>query len=35
MTTVSFHAGRDISPNLLRKIMEDIRLTPEALLKLL
>jgi predicted RNA binding protein YcfA (HicA-like mRNA interferase family) len=35
MTTVSFHGGRDISPNLLRKIIEDIRLTPEAFLKLL
>jgi len=28
-------AGRDISPNLLRKIIEDIRLTPEEFLKLL
>jgi predicted RNA binding protein YcfA (HicA-like mRNA interferase family) len=35
MTTVPFHGGRDISPNLLRKIIEDIRLTPEAFLKLL
>jgi predicted RNA binding protein YcfA (HicA-like mRNA interferase family) len=35
VTTVPFHAGRDISPNLLRKIIEDIRLTPEAFLKLL
>ena len=35
VTTVSFHPGRDISPNLLRKIIEDIRLTPEAFLKLL
>ena len=34
VTTVPFHAGRDISPNLLRKIIEDIRLTPEEFLKL-
>jgi predicted RNA binding protein YcfA (HicA-like mRNA interferase family) len=33
VTTVPFHAGRDISPNLLRKIIEDIRLTPEEFLK--
>jgi len=35
VTTVPFHAGRDISPNLLRKIIEDIRLTPEEFIKLL
>jgi|GEM_PF-3882917 len=35
MTTVPFHGARDISPNLLRKIIEDIRLTPEAFLKFL
>ncbi|MEA2336707.1 MAG: hypothetical protein QOE82_714 [Thermoanaerobaculia bacterium] len=35
MTTVPFHSGRDISPNLLRKIIEDIRLTPDDFLKLL
>jgi predicted RNA binding protein YcfA (HicA-like mRNA interferase family) len=31
-TTVPFHAGRDISPTLLRKIARDIRLTVEELL---
>jgi predicted RNA binding protein YcfA (HicA-like mRNA interferase family) len=31
-TTVPFHAGRDISPTLLRKIAKDIGLTPEELL---
>jgi hypothetical protein len=35
VTTVPFHAGRDISPSLLRKIIEDIRLTPEEFIKLL
>jgi predicted RNA binding protein YcfA (HicA-like mRNA interferase family) len=35
MTTVPFHGSRDISPNLLRKILEDIRLTADAFLKLL
>ncbi len=33
-TTVPFHAGRDISPILLRQIAKDIGLTIEALLKL-
>jgi len=33
-TTVPFHAGRDISPILLRQIAKDIGLTVEALLKL-
>ena len=32
-TTVPFHAGRDISPTLLRKIARDIGLTVEDLLK--
>jgi predicted RNA binding protein YcfA (HicA-like mRNA interferase family) len=32
-TTVPFHAGRDISPTLLRKIAKDIGLTPDQLLK--
>lgn len=32
-TTVPFHAGRDISPVLLRKISRDIGLTVEAFLK--
>ena len=31
-TTVPFHAGRDISPTLLRKIARDVRLTVEELL---
>jgi len=31
-TTVPFHAGRDISPALLRKIATDIHLTVDALL---
>jgi len=30
--TVPFHAGRDISPTLLRKIAKDIGLTVEQLL---
>ena len=29
VTTVPFHAGRDISPTLLRKIADDIGLTVE------
>lgn len=33
-TTVPFHASRDISPTLLRKIARDIRLTVEELLAL-
>ncbi len=32
-TTVPFHQGRDISPFLLRKIAEDIKLTVEEFLK--
>ena len=32
-TTVPFHAGRDISPILLRQIAKDIGLTVDALLK--
>lgn len=32
-TTVPFHAGRDISPTLLRKIAKDIGLTAERLLE--
>lgn len=32
-TTVPFHAGRDISPTLLRKIAKDVGLTAEQLLK--
>lgn len=31
-TTVPFHAGRDISPTLLRKIARDIGFTVEELL---
>ena len=32
ITTVPFHAGRDISPPLLRQIVKDIRLTLEEFL---
>lgn len=32
-TTVPFHAGRDISPILLRQIAKDIGLTGDDLLK--
>lgn len=32
-TTLPFHAGRDISPTLLRKIARDIGLTVEDLLQ--
>ena len=32
-TTIPFHAGRDISPILLRQIAKDIGLTVEELLK--
>lgn len=32
-TTVPFHAGRDISPILLRKIARDIGLTVDEMLK--
>lgn len=35
VTTVPDHRGRDISPNLLRKILEDIRVRPEDFLKLI
>lgn len=31
-TTVPFHAGRDVSPTLLRKIAKDVGLTVEQLL---
>ena len=31
-TTVPFHAGRDISPVLLRQIAKDIRMTVEEML---
>ena len=34
-TTVPHHAGRDIAPPLLRKILDDIRMTPEAFLNAL
>jgi predicted RNA binding protein YcfA (HicA-like mRNA interferase family) len=32
-TTVPFHAGRDISPTLLRKIARDIGVTVDSLLQ--
>jgi predicted RNA binding protein YcfA (HicA-like mRNA interferase family) len=31
-TTVPFHAGRDISPTLLRKIAADVHMTVDELL---
>jgi predicted RNA binding protein YcfA (HicA-like mRNA interferase family) len=35
VTTVPDHRGRDIAPGLLRKIIEDIRLSPEEFLRIL
>ena len=35
VTTVPDHRGRDITPNLLRKILEDIRVKPEEFLDLI
>ena len=35
VTTVPDHKGRDISPGLFRKILEDIRVKPEDFLRLL
>ena len=32
-TTVPFHGGRDISPNLLRRIIKDIGLTVEEFIE--
>jgi predicted RNA binding protein YcfA (HicA-like mRNA interferase family) len=32
-TTVPFHAGRDISPFLLRQIIRDIGIAPEEFLR--
>jgi predicted RNA binding protein YcfA (HicA-like mRNA interferase family) len=32
VTTVPDHRGRDLSPGLLRKILDDIRLKPEDFL---
>jgi predicted RNA binding protein YcfA (HicA-like mRNA interferase family) len=34
-TTIPFHAGRDISPTLLRKIAADVHLTIDELLSFL
>jgi predicted RNA binding protein YcfA (HicA-like mRNA interferase family) len=31
-TTVPNHRGRELSPNLLRQILKDIRLTPDEFL---
>jgi predicted RNA binding protein YcfA (HicA-like mRNA interferase family) len=33
MTTVPVHGGRDISPNLLRKIIEDVGITSDKFLR--
>jgi predicted RNA binding protein YcfA (HicA-like mRNA interferase family) len=35
VTTVPDHKGRDISPGLLRKILEDIRMKPEEFLRII
>lgn len=35
VTTVPDHRGCDVSPNLLRKILEDIRVKPEDFLNLM
>lgn len=35
VTTVPDHRGRDITPNLLRKILDDIRVKPEEFLDLI
>lgn len=35
VTTVPDHRGRDIAPGLLRKILDDIRVTPEEFLRML
>jgi predicted RNA binding protein YcfA (HicA-like mRNA interferase family) len=35
VTTVPDHRGRDISPGLLRKILEDIRTKPEDFLRII
>jgi predicted RNA binding protein YcfA (HicA-like mRNA interferase family) len=35
MTTVPDHGGRDISPNLLRKILDDIRVKPSDFVQLI
>ena len=35
VTTVPDHRGRDIAPNLLRKILDDVRIKPEEFLKLI
>jgi len=35
VTTIPDHRGRDISPNLLRKILEDIRVKAEDFLNLI
>ena len=32
VTTVPFHAGRDISPTMLRKIAADVQMTVDELL---
>jgi predicted RNA binding protein YcfA (HicA-like mRNA interferase family) len=35
MTTVPDHKGRDVSPGLLRQILEDIRVKPEDFLRIM
>lgn len=34
-TTVPVHPSRDISPSLLRKILDDVHISPEEFLRLL
>jgi predicted RNA binding protein YcfA (HicA-like mRNA interferase family) len=35
VTTVPDHKGRDIAPGLLRKILDDIHVTPEEFLRII
>ena len=35
VTTVPDHKGRDVSPGLLRQILEDIRMSPEEFLRII
>ena len=35
VTTVPDHKGRDISPGLLRQILDDIRISPEDFLRII
>ncbi len=35
VTTVPVHPGRDLAPPLLRKILDDVRISPEEFLRML